>query len=129
STRNNLAWHFALRYRDEPKRCAEALALAQTAVSENPETAEYWNTLALAYFRAGDQRKAQAAIEKAMALHKPDACDYAVKGLVQASTPDLTGARAALESARGFDILTDLDVQLLLREARAAVGDAPRAVP
>jgi serine/threonine protein kinase/tetratricopeptide (TPR) repeat protein len=59
-----LASHPNLKVRD-PGR---AIKLAQKAVELVPEHAGYWNTLGVAYYRAGDWKEAVAALEKSSEL-------------------------------------------------------------
>jgi serine/threonine protein kinase len=68
SVHNELAWLLAtwpdLKFRD-PGR---ALALASKAVELEPEKGEFWNTLGLAHYRAGQWRQSKDALEKSMKL-------------------------------------------------------------
>jgi eukaryotic-like serine/threonine-protein kinase len=61
---NDVAWHFAtfpdVRFRN-PK---QAVALAKDAISKNPKSGDYWNTLGVARYRQGDWKGAIAALEK-----------------------------------------------------------------
>jgi len=43
-----------------------AVALAEKAVTTNPEQAKYWNTLGIAYYRRGDWAKARSSLERSM---------------------------------------------------------------
>jgi eukaryotic-like serine/threonine-protein kinase len=65
---NNVAWFLATdpdpRLRNHPR----ALDLAQRAVASAPDTAMFWNTLGVAYYRAGEWTKAMAALEKSLAF-------------------------------------------------------------
>jgi serine/threonine protein kinase/tetratricopeptide (TPR) repeat protein len=65
---NELAWFLAatpeLRLRDARK----AVELAAKAVRSSPKTANYWNTLGVARYRAGDDRAAISALETSMKL-------------------------------------------------------------
>jgi len=68
---NNLAWLLAscpdLAYRD----IGRALELARKSVELEPEAAEYWNTLGVAYYRVGEWQQAIDSLTKAEQL-KPD---------------------------------------------------------
>jgi WD40 repeat protein len=70
SGHNNLAWLLAtcpeLQFRD-PKQAVE---LAKRAVELAPTVGQYWNTLGVAHYRAGDEKSAIEALEKAMSLRK-----------------------------------------------------------
>jgi WD40 repeat protein/tRNA A-37 threonylcarbamoyl transferase component Bud32 len=67
---NDLAWLLATcpspTLRD-PRRAQE---LAQKAVEAAPERGEYWNTLGVADYRAGDWKAAVEALEKSMRLRR-----------------------------------------------------------
>jgi eukaryotic-like serine/threonine-protein kinase len=63
-----LAWFLATaappRFRD-PRRAVE---LAKKAVAGKPREGDYWNTLGVAYYRAGDSKAAVDALEHALPL-------------------------------------------------------------
>ena len=65
---NNLAWALATC----PDRClrnpTRAVALAQSAVRQAPRDGVYWNTLGVAYCRAGDWAAAHTALERSVEL-------------------------------------------------------------
>jgi serine/threonine protein kinase/tetratricopeptide (TPR) repeat protein len=65
---NELAWFLAtipaLSLRDP----ALAVRLARKAVADQPQTANYHNTLGVAYYRSGDDKAAVAELEKAVSL-------------------------------------------------------------
>jgi eukaryotic-like serine/threonine-protein kinase len=74
---NNSAWLLAtcpdLKFRD-PKR---AVTLAKKAVGLDPKQGNWWNTLGVAQYRAGDGKAVIAALEKSMELSKGgDANDW-----------------------------------------------------
>jgi tetratricopeptide (TPR) repeat protein len=45
---------------------AEAIPLAKQAVASAPSTGKYWNTLGVAYYRAGDYQSAVATLEESV---------------------------------------------------------------
>jgi tetratricopeptide (TPR) repeat protein len=56
---------------------ARAVELARTSVQLAPQNGNYWNTLGVAHYRAGDWKPAVAAFNKSMELRKGgDACDW-----------------------------------------------------
>mgnify|MGYP000919706486 CR=1 FL=1 len=75
---NFVAWQLAQdmppRYRD-PAR-AVRIARQAVAVAEDQEAPRVWNTLGIAYYRAGDWRAAAAALKKACELRPGDGNDH-----------------------------------------------------
>src|SRR5262249_55670061 len=65
---NTLAW-LQVSYPEVPQRePGEAVRLAKAAVAMEPEMREFWNTLGVAYYRAGEWTPATEALEKSMQL-------------------------------------------------------------
>jgi tetratricopeptide (TPR) repeat protein len=75
---NSLAWFLVIcpdpQFRD-PHR---AIELARRALDRAPKHADFWNTLGVAYYRAGQPAEAVAALEQAIKLRVGggDATDY-----------------------------------------------------
>jgi serine/threonine protein kinase len=67
-SRNNLAWLLASRPDAPPYDPARAVGLAKEAVALAPLEGNYWNTLGVAHYRAGDANAAAAALEESMRL-------------------------------------------------------------
>jgi tetratricopeptide (TPR) repeat protein len=65
---NELAWFLATSPEPRLRDAARALRLAQKVVTARPESANYRNTLGVAYYRSGDDRAAVAELERAMSL-------------------------------------------------------------
>jgi tetratricopeptide (TPR) repeat protein len=65
---NELAWFLATSPEPHLRDAARAVRLAQKVVAVRPESANYRNTLGVAYYRSGDDRAAVAALEKAMSM-------------------------------------------------------------
>jgi serine/threonine protein kinase/tetratricopeptide (TPR) repeat protein len=63
-TLNNYAWLLADCPEAALRDPARAVALARQATERAPERAPCWNTLGVAYYRAGEWQKAIAALEK-----------------------------------------------------------------
>ena len=55
-------------YGREQGQLNQAVSYAQTAIELSPESANYYNTLALICFRLGDYLLAYAAMKKALSL-------------------------------------------------------------
>ena len=64
----NLAWFLVTSPEPCLRDAARALRLAKKAVTARPESANYRNTLGVAYYRSGDDRAAVAELEKAMSM-------------------------------------------------------------
>jgi serine/threonine protein kinase/WD40 repeat protein len=67
---NNQAWRLATNPNPKQRDPARALKLAQKAVQLAPREALCWNTLGVAYYRAGHWKEAIAALAKSMELQK-----------------------------------------------------------
>jgi uncharacterized protein HemY len=77
-----------------------ALALARQVVETCPDCGVYWNTLGVAYLRAGDYPAAVTALERATALgHGGTAFDEVFLAMAHAHLGDLEQARHRLAQA------------------------------
>jgi tetratricopeptide (TPR) repeat protein len=65
---NNGAWLLATHPDPRRRDPGRAVALARRAVELDPDEGDYWNTLGVAQYRAGDWNGAIAALEKSVAL-------------------------------------------------------------
>jgi uncharacterized protein HemY len=65
---NVSAWLLATAADPKSRDPQAAVRLAQKAVAQAPQTGEFWNTLGVAHYRAGDWNAAVEALEKGMAL-------------------------------------------------------------
>jgi hypothetical protein len=82
---NDLAWFLLSRPDPEPGDRAEAVELARQATQANPESPTYWNTLAAALCRVGDDQAAIDSTERGLALEStPSGFDFAVLALAHA---------------------------------------------
>jgi serine/threonine protein kinase/tetratricopeptide (TPR) repeat protein len=92
--RNNLAWLLASRPDAPPHDPAWAVNLAKEAVALAPAVGEYWNTLGVAHYRAGDAKAASAALEESMRLRSGgDAYDWLFLAVVRQRLGDPSDAR------------------------------------
>jgi tetratricopeptide (TPR) repeat protein len=74
---NNLAWLLATRPDPKNRDPAQAVQLAQQAVELAPKEANYWKTLGVARYRAGDCKAALAALDRSRELRQGgDAFDH-----------------------------------------------------
>jgi tetratricopeptide (TPR) repeat protein len=74
---NTIAWNIVI-YPDPGQRdLPKAVAAAKKAVAAEPRNSNYWNTLGLAYYRAGQFTEALPAFDKSMMLtHGGDGFDW-----------------------------------------------------
>jgi tetratricopeptide (TPR) repeat protein len=96
---NDLAWLRA-NHPDPRRRDADAaVALAQRIVEKFPDAEAYWNTLGVAYYRAGDNASSVAALDHAVALGGGTAFDDVFMAMAHARQGDLEKARRELDHA------------------------------
>jgi len=67
---NILAWLLATHANPKLRDPGRAVNCAKRAVELAPKEGNYWNTLGVAHYRAGDWKSALAALEKSMELRK-----------------------------------------------------------
>ncbi len=76
-TRNRLAWHLAALPDSKLEDAKRAVELAEKTVELAPDEGEYWNTLGVARYRAGDWNAAVVALEKSIELRNGgDSVDF-----------------------------------------------------
>jgi tetratricopeptide (TPR) repeat protein len=77
ATRNNLACHLAALPNSAPHDARRAVELAEKNIELAPDEGDYWNTLGVARYRAGDWNAAVTALEKSVELrHGGDSNDF-----------------------------------------------------
>lgn len=122
---NDLAWFLATRPDPEAGDRDEAVELARGATEADPGDAAYWNTLALALHRAGDDLGALEAAERAMDLADASTgFDFVVLALAHAriGRKDEAGRwLAAAQQWRDLNRTGDPVLDDLLGEANAAL--------
>jgi serine/threonine protein kinase/WD40 repeat protein len=69
---NELAWSVVVHPDAKPAHIGRAVELAKKATVANPNESNYWNTLGVAHYRAGDWKQSALALEKSLALHGGD---------------------------------------------------------
>src|SRR5262249_32471126 len=97
---NELAWLLATcaeaKFRD-PKR---AIELAKQAIALSPNERNYWNTLGVAHYRAGNWTDAVAALERAMELDGGGhGCDWVFLAMSHWQLGDKDAARKWYDQA------------------------------
>ena len=123
---NDFAWFLLSRTSPGPGDRAEAVSLARQATQADPDNPTYWNTLAAALCRVGDDQAAIVATRRGLALESavPSGFDFAVLALAHArlgrreeAARQLAEAREWRERSRGRSpVLDDL-----IDEAQAAL--------
>jgi tetratricopeptide (TPR) repeat protein len=104
---NDLAWLRANHPDPARRDPISAVAMARRAVDECPDAAAYWNTLGVAYYRAGDPHAAVAALDRARALGGGTAFDDVFLAMARARLGDAERAgrdlaRAMLQAERDY---------------------------
>lgn len=101
---NDLAWFLLSRPGPEPGDRAEAVSLARQATQADPDNPIYWNTLAAALCRVGDDHAAIDAAERVLALESavPSGFDFAVLALAHARLGGIDEAARWLAEARAW---------------------------
>jgi tetratricopeptide (TPR) repeat protein len=73
---NALGWLFATAVEPSMRDSRQAVTLARKAVELAPKEGNYWNTLGVAHYRAGDWKACVAALDKARDLRGSDPIDW-----------------------------------------------------
>ena len=63
---NDAAWSLVALPEREPQLVARAIQWAEEAIEQEPRKAAYWNTLGIAYFRAGEWKASIHALERSV---------------------------------------------------------------
>jgi tetratricopeptide (TPR) repeat protein len=80
---NNLAWLLATYPKDELREPQAAVEHARLAIESDPGQGTFWNTLGVAYYRAGEIDEAKRALHRAMELrNEGDSFDWFFLALV-----------------------------------------------
>ncbi len=96
---NDLAWLWANHPDPSRRDPVSAVAMSRRATDECPDAAAYWNTLGVAHYRAGDDRAAVDALDRARALGGGSAFDDVFLAMAHARLGDTAGARQDLARA------------------------------
>jgi tetratricopeptide (TPR) repeat protein len=124
--RNNLAWHLVTAKEKELRDPRRAVALARLAVEARPAHGDYWNTLGMALYRAGELAEAIIAMQQSMRFRKGgDGHDWLIMAMIYQRRGDVKLARQWYERSLRWlktQRQTSADLRLLLEEAKAALG-------
>jgi serine/threonine protein kinase/WD40 repeat protein/Tfp pilus assembly protein PilF len=96
---NNLAWLLATCPQEDLRDAPRAVALAQRAVRLEPHNANYWNTLGVAHYRAGDWPSARSALEKSLGRQGGHSLDWFFLAMTHWQLGDQDRARRCHEQA------------------------------
>jgi hypothetical protein len=123
---NNLAWLLATCPNTELRDPPEALRLAQRAVEVEPQQGNFWNTLGVAFYRAGELDEAKKALEKSLELRNAgDSFDWFFLALVDVKRGKKDQAREWYDKAVAWYQINSPNDQELFHfnvEAAAALG-------
>lgn len=123
---NDMAWFLANRPDPASGDRDEAASLARRATEAEPEEAAYWNTLAIALCRVGDDFGALEAAERSMELADVSTgFDFVALALAHARIGRKDEARRWLDATREWRKLNRTDrstLDALIRETEAALG-------
>jgi Flp pilus assembly protein TadD len=97
---NNLAQLLASVSQPNLRDPCRAVRLAEQAVRLSPNEGNYWHTLGVAHYRAGDPKAALGALEKAMQLRAPgDAAGWLVRAMAHGQLGQKDQARQWYDKA------------------------------
>ncbi len=123
---NNLAWLLATCPDAELRDPPEALRLARCAVEVEPQQGNFWNTLGVACYRAGELDDAKKALEKSLELRNAgDSFDWFFLALVDVKRGNVNQAREWYDKAVAWYRNNRPNDQELFHfnvEAAAAIG-------
>jgi tetratricopeptide (TPR) repeat protein len=97
---NQLAWLLATCQESKLRDPSQAVERARDAVRRAPQEGNYWQTLGVAHYRAGDPKAAAAALEKSVELRKGgDAADGFFLAMTRQKLGDPVEARKQYDQA------------------------------
>jgi serine/threonine protein kinase len=132
---NNVAWWLSTRAGREGREPERVAAIAREAVALLPGFPGFWNTLALAEYRAGDLERAEAAIRQSMELSRQGGVvhDWVILAMIRQAQGNPADARKWLDRTRDWIAAhpdeVDGDLRLLDAEASQRLGVAPIESP
>jgi Flp pilus assembly protein TadD len=122
---NNLAWQLATCPREDLRDTRRALALAQRAVLLGPRSAESWNTLGAAYYRAGRWADAVGSLRESLRRQGGNGWDWFFLAMAHWQLGEKDTARRYHQKAVGWtDKHRPMDEELrrFRAEAEALLG-------
>jgi tetratricopeptide (TPR) repeat protein len=120
---NNLAWLLATCPKTELRDPSEALRLARRAVEVEPQQGNFWNTLGVAFYRAGQLEEAKKSLEKSLELRNAgDSFDWFFLALVDQKKGNKDKAREWFQKAVDWYQNNRPDDQELSRFCAEAAG-------
>jgi len=123
---NDLAWLLVCHPDPASRDSASALALACEVVKECSDCEAYWNTLGVAYFRAGDLRSAIVALERALELGGGEnPFDLVFLAMAQARLGNAEQARLLLDRTLSYKEQGHAELDRFCDEARSILAVFP----
>ena len=120
---NNLAWLLATCPKTELRDPSESLRLARRAVEVEPQQGNFWNTLGVAFYRAGELDDAKKSLEKSLELRNAgDSFDWFFLALVDQKKGNKDQAREWFDKAVDWYQNNRPDDQELSRFCAEAAG-------
>jgi hypothetical protein len=124
----------------EAAGAAKAVVILEAICKEAPESYSYRNSLALAYYRAGQYDECLRAVSECLALRKAERrpihpTDLLVQALAerkQAGAPATSGAEAFAQAKKEIEsqsLRGEYQTECLLKEAEQLLGGASERVP
>jgi tetratricopeptide (TPR) repeat protein len=97
---NDLAWYLLDCPAEALRAPAEALGLAAKAVTRAPAMGEYWNTMGVAHYRAGEYQSALIELSRSMELRSGgDSADHFFRAMACERLGDRKQARTWYDEA------------------------------
>jgi tetratricopeptide (TPR) repeat protein len=97
-----VAWVLVTHTDPKSRKPDEAVKAAKEATELVPKAGDFWNTRGLAHYRAGDWKRAVAALEKSMELRKGgDSFDWFFLAMARRRLGEKEAAREWYDRAEG----------------------------
>ncbi|MCH7988490.1 MAG: hypothetical protein IID46_04975 [Planctomycetes bacterium] len=102
-SRNWLAWFLVTCPEIKRRNPSQAVRLAKQVVKQESDEPVYWNTLALAHYRAGDWKNAKTAVDRALkeAGNEPSEMNWLIQAMVLKQQNAAAQAKTAYDKALG----------------------------
>ena len=102
---------------------ALALKWSQAAVEEDPQHGYKWNTLGVAYYRAGKLDEAIEALKKSLELQGDNCCDHRFLAMAYHGLGNEAESRRWYKAAQASEEMETEELRRFRVEARALFGE------